>query len=101
MGESLPIELRAANIISIMTVTYTPQIQRERERERGGLKERKNRLLKIFNCDDCLVMKVEICLLSLPLSFIPHAAVLTLSINELLLQCVCATALCIFIILHA
>ena len=73
MGESLHIELRTANIISIMTVTYT---NTGRERGREGLKERTNRLLNIFNCDDCLVMKEEICLLSLPLSFIPHAAVL-------------------------
>ena len=55
MGESLPIELRTANIISIMTVTYT---NTERERERGP--ERKNRLLKVFNCDDCSVNKEEI-----------------------------------------
>ena len=60
MGESLPIELRTANIISIMTVTYTHKYteretdrQRERQREREGLKERKNRLLTIFNCDHC------------------------------------------------
>ena len=37
MGESLPIELRTANIISIMTVTYT---NTEREREREGERER-------------------------------------------------------------
>ena len=65
MGESLPIELRTANIISIMTVTHTHKYrererEREREGEREGLKERKNWLLKIFNCDDCLVMKEEI-----------------------------------------
>ena len=41
-----------------MTVTYTHKYrEREREGEREGLKERKNRL---FNCDDCLVMKEEI-----------------------------------------
>ena len=37
------------------TVTYTYKY-----REREGLKERKNRLLKIFDCDDCLVKKEEI-----------------------------------------
>ena len=52
-----------------MTVTYTnTEREREREgvggggwgREKGPEREKKNRLLKIFNCDDCLVMKEEI-----------------------------------------
>ena len=36
-----------------MTVTHT-------NTEREGGPERKNRLLKVFNCDDCLVNKEEI-----------------------------------------
>ena len=41
MGESLPIELRTANIISIMTVKYTHKYrEREREGEGGGGRER-------------------------------------------------------------
>ena len=54
-----------------MTVTYTHKYrERERERERGrerGPEREKIGYLKIFNCDDCLVMKegISVCFLFL------------------------------------